>query len=97
MVYDWGWLPGLVLMAVYGAFAGLSFASFRSGQGALRYIYPIVLYSIFEILRIGYIYDGRAVAAIIGVGIALVFWAKPVTGDDATVGANTVAIDGKTT
>lgn len=97
VVYDWGWLPGLVLMAVYGAFAGLSFASFRSGQGALRYIYPIVLYSIFEILRIGYIYDGRAVAAIIGVGIALVFWAKPVTGDDATVGANTVAIDGKTT
>jgi hypothetical protein len=68
-------------MVAYGAIAGLTFASFRSGRGGLRYVYPIVLYSIFEILRIGYIYDGRAVAAIIGVGIALAIWTKPVTDD----------------
>lgn len=99
VVYDWGWLLALVLMAAYGALAGLSFASFRSGRGTLRYIYPIVLYSIFEILRIGYIYDGRAVAAIIGIGIALVVWAKPVADDDSVAeaaGTDPVAIDGKT-
>lgn len=81
VVYDWGWLLAIFFMVAYGAIAGLTFASFRSGRGGLRYVYPIVLYSIFEILRIGYIYDGRAVAAIIGVGIALAIWTKPVTDD----------------
>jgi hypothetical protein len=78
VVYVWGWTLGLVLMGIYGIWAGLTFASFRSGNGALRYVYPIFLYSILELLRIGYIYDGRAVAAIIGIIIAIAFWKKAV-------------------
>lgn len=76
VVYDWGWPLGLVLMGIYGILAGLTFASFKSGNGVLRYVYPIFLYSILELLRIGYIYDGRAVAAIIGIIIAIGFWRK---------------------
>lgn len=76
VIYDWGWAFGIIFMIVYGALAGLAFASFKSGNGGMRYVYPIFLYSILEILRIGYIYDGRAVAAIIGIGIAILFWKR---------------------
>ena len=76
VIYDWGWPLGVLLMGIYGAASGLAFASFRSGNGVLRYVYPVFLYSIFEIMRIGYIFDGRAIAAIIGIIIAIIFWRK---------------------
>lgn len=76
VAYDWGMVLGMALIFVYGALAGLAFASFRSGRGAGRYFYPIFLYSLLEILRIGYIYDGRAISAMIGLIIVTLIWYK---------------------
>lgn len=76
VAYDWGMVLGMGLIFVYGALAGLAFASFRSGNGIGRYFYPIFLYSLLEILRIGYIYDGRAVSAMIGLIIVMSIWYK---------------------
>jgi len=76
VVYDWGWVLAIILLGIYGLIAGTCFASFRSGRGYMRYFYPMFLYALFEMLRIGYIYDGRAVAGLIGIGISLVFWRR---------------------
>ncbi|MEA2934286.1 MAG: hypothetical protein QOD74_932 [Variibacter sp.] len=68
--HDWGVLVGSLFLLAYGVFAGFAFRCFEAGRGFLQYFYPVVLYSLFEILRIGYVYDGRAVAAAIGIGLA---------------------------
>lgn len=80
-VFDWGMILAPIVMIIYGAWLGISFASFKKGAGAARYVYPIFLYSIFELLRIGYIFDARAFSAIFGVLIALMFWrqSKPLS------------------
>jgi len=75
-VFDWGLAPSYIVMIVYGAFLGISYASFKKGAGAARYVYPIFLYSIFELLRVGYIFDARAFSGILGILIALLFWGR---------------------
>ena len=79
-VYDWGVFFAPIVMIIYGACLGVSFASFKKGVGWARYVYPVFLYSVFELLRVGYIFDARAFSAILGVVIALVFWrrSKPI-------------------
>ncbi len=72
--HDWGIFGGIIFFAMYGLFAGLAYRSFRQSRGFLQYVYPLVLYSLFEILRIGYISDGRSVAALIGLAIAYMGW-----------------------
>lgn len=79
VLYDWSWPIAIVLMATYGIIAGTACASFKSGAGFARYVYPVFLYSLFEMMRIGYIYDGRAFAALTGVLVAVLFWARPTT------------------
>lgn len=74
--HDWGVFGGVLFLAAYGLFAGLAYRAFEQSRGLLQYIYPIVFYSFFEILRIGYLYDGRSIAAVIGLGIAYVGWGK---------------------
>lgn len=72
--HDWGVVGGSLFLAGYGVIAGLAFRSFRQSRGFLQYFYPIILYSLFEILRIGYLYDGRSIAALIGLAVAYVGW-----------------------
>ncbi|WP_395330830.1 O-antigen polymerase [Novosphingobium sp. BL-8H] len=76
VIYDWGWLIGIFLMIIYGAIAGISYSSLKSGLGPMRYIYPVFLYSMLEMTRIGYIYDGRAVSVLIGILVCAVVWGK---------------------
>ncbi|WP_395391149.1 O-antigen polymerase [Novosphingobium sp. BL-8A] len=76
VMYDWGWVLGLFLMVLYGAIAGISYSSLKSGLGPMRYIYPVFLYSMLEMTRIGYIYDGRAVSVLIGIIFSAVIWGK---------------------
>lgn len=72
--HDWGAIGGTLFLTAHGVLAGLAFRSFLRSRGFLQYFYPLILYSLFEILRIGYLYDGRCVAALIGLGIAYWGW-----------------------
>ncbi|MEZ5785529.1 MAG: hypothetical protein R3D62_03360 [Xanthobacteraceae bacterium] len=73
---DWGVVGGSLFLLALGLFAGRAFRSFRELRGFLQYFYPVILYALFEILRIGYLYDGRSVAALIGLLIAYVGWGR---------------------
>lgn len=73
---DWGVVGGSLFLLALGLFAGRAFRSFRELKGFLQYFYPVILYALFEILRIGYLYDGRSVAALIGLCIAYVGWGR---------------------
>jgi oligosaccharide repeat unit polymerase len=72
--HDWGVLGGLMYFALYGFIAGLAYRSFTLRRGFLQYVYPLVLFSFFEILRISYVADGRSAAAVIGLGVAYLGW-----------------------
>ncbi len=74
--HDWGVIGGLAFLACYGLLAGRAYRAFEQASGLLQYVFPIVFYSFFEILRIGYMYDGRSIAAIIGLAIAYLIWGK---------------------
>ncbi|NHC07546.1 O-antigen polymerase [Azonexus fungiphilus] len=68
---DWGaW--GAVFLFALGFIIGKSYRSFVCGSGWLKYIYPMMFYALYEILRIGYLYDGRFVSAVIGVLVCVV-------------------------
>lgn len=71
---DWGLAGGLISLGIYGLIVGISFRQFRLSRGVLQFAYPIMFFSLYELLRIGYIYDGRCVAALIGLFLALALW-----------------------
>jgi len=73
---DWGTIGGSLFLFALGLFAGRAFRAFRELNGFLQYFYPVILYSLFEVLRIGYLYDGRSVTALIGLLIAYVGWGR---------------------
>jgi oligosaccharide repeat unit polymerase len=74
--YDWGLAGGAIFLALYGAICGFAYRSFRAGRGALQYAFPLMLYSLIEIMRIGYLYEGRSFAAFIGLAIVYVVWGR---------------------
>ncbi|MFM0155328.1 hypothetical protein [Paraburkholderia sediminicola] len=73
---DWGMLGAAVFFSVYGWIAGYGYRAFVRARGLAQYIYPVVFYSLYEVLRIGYIYDGRCFSALVGFFIAYVFWGR---------------------
>jgi oligosaccharide repeat unit polymerase len=74
--HDWGVIGGFVFLGAYGYVAGRAYRAFDQGRGLLQYVFPVICYSFFEILRIGYMYDGRSMAAVIGLVIAYWIWGK---------------------
>lgn len=68
---DWGIVLGGIFFISYGILAGRAFRLFKNDLGGLGYAYPMFLYSLIELLRIGYIYDARVVATLIGMFIAV--------------------------
>lgn len=74
--HDWGILGGIVVFVLLGVLTGLAYASFSRRRGALMYAYPLLFYSLYESLRIGYVYDGRCVAAFIGMIFCAMVWGR---------------------
>ena len=74
--HDWGIVGGTLLFILLGLLTGLAFASFARKRGALMYAYPLLFYSLYESLRIGYVYDGRCVAAFIGMVFCALVWGR---------------------
>lgn len=85
---DWGIVVGLLFMAAFGFIAGRGYRAYRSGRGVMQYVYPIIFYHIYEMLRIGYVFDGRGMAAIIGLLLAVAVGGRRMPGT-AGVGATT--------
>ena len=67
IMHDWGWFFALFVFAAYGMIVGLSYKSFRESRGFLGLIFPLFLYALYEILRIGYVNESRFFAAFVGV------------------------------
>lgn len=74
--HDWGVVGGTLLLVAVGMLTGRAYRNFTLGRGGLMYVYPPLFYALYECLRIGYAYDGRSVAAYIGLGIAALFWGR---------------------
>ncbi len=73
---DWGVIGGSLFLFGYGLFVGRTFNAFDQSRGFLQYFHPVVIYSLFEVLRIGYLYEGRAFAVLIGLAIAYIGWGQ---------------------
>jgi hypothetical protein len=73
---DWGVVGATIFFSVYGWISGYSYRAFLKGRGLVQYLYPIIFYSLYEILRIGYLYDSRCFSAIIGILISFLFWGR---------------------
>lgn len=73
---DWGIAGGLVFMAVLGFAMGRGWRSYASGRGVMQYAYPILFYHLYEILRIGYVFDGRGMAGLIGLALVVAVWGR---------------------
>jgi len=67
--HDWGWTISIVFFFAYGLVVGLSYKSFRHNSGILGVIFPLFLYALYEILRIGYVNESRFFAAFVGVWV----------------------------
>jgi oligosaccharide repeat unit polymerase len=74
--YDWGLAGGALFFALYGTLCGFAYRAFRAGRGILQYAFPLMLYSLIEIMRIGYLYEGRSFAAFIGLAIVYLGWGR---------------------
>ena len=58
--YDMG-VPGALMYAgMWGFVAGVSYASMRARRGMLRFLYPVLVLSIMEVMRLIYLSEPRA-------------------------------------
>ena len=73
---DWGLAGGLIFLLLFGFIAGRSYLSFARAEGGMQYAYGILFYAIYECLRIGYIYDGRGMSAVIGLVLVAMIWGR---------------------
>jgi oligosaccharide repeat unit polymerase len=81
---DFGVLGGGAFLLLFGVMVGFLYGSFRAGKGGLQYLYPMAFYALYEILRIGYFWDGRSVSALFGFLAAYLFWRERKTAQGKT-------------
>lgn len=67
---DWGMIGAGFYFFFMGMFYGYCYICFANRQGWFRHVYPVILFALFEILRIDYFVDGRSVAVMIGLLLA---------------------------
>ena len=77
--HDWGIALGLGYFAGLGALYGYAHLCFAARRGWARHLFPVFLLGLFELLRIDYVADGRAVAALIGLGLARALTARTIS------------------
>lgn len=65
--HDWGWMISIFFFFLYGLIVGLAYKSFKQNRGMLGLMFPLFLYALYEILRIGYVNEARFFTAFVGV------------------------------